>query len=439
MVQEILKDLRVCIVGLGYVGMPLAYLFAKNGVKVYGFDINSQRIANLKNNLDPNQEVSSEEMATVKIEYSSDPAIIKKANFIIAAIPTPVDKHNIPDLSLVKQASETIGQNLAAGSIVVYESTVYPGVTEDICGPILAKASGLVLGKDFYLGYSPERVNPGDREHGIDKIIKVVSGMNDEVLEVAAQVYGIPCQAGVHRAPNIKTAEAAKVIENIQRDLNIALMNELSLIFHRLGINTREVIEAAGTKWNFHKYQPGLVGGHCIGVDPYYLTFCAQGLGYHPEVILAGRRINDGMSEYVADLTIQGLVEAGQAVKSSKVLVLGLTFKENVRDARNSRIKYTIKKLHAYGIKVLGYDPNLTSEQVKEFGAEYVDSLEKVEKVDGIIISAIHNQYKDIKLADLIKFFNGENSGVLVDIKSWFLPAVKAGEVDNKKIIYKSL
>ena len=354
---------------------------------------------------DPNGEVADDEMAAAKVEYTCDPSVLERANFIIVTVPTPITEAKMPDLTMVKEASETVGKHIRPGSVVVYESTVYPGVTEDICVPIIERESGLICGKDWKIGYSPERVNPGDSEHTLDKIVKVVSGMDAETLELVAGVYGEICKAGVHKGPNIKTAEGAKVIENIQRDLNIALMNELSLIFHRLNINIKDVIDAAGTKWNFHKYQPGLVGGHCIGVDPYYLTYRAQELGYSPEVILAGRRINDRMAEYVADLMIQGLVEAGKVVQGSRVLIMGLTFKEDIRDIRNSKIADAIKKLQSYGVKVLGHDPNLEESEVAKFGVEYVSNLKSASKVDGIILAVVHKQFRELRPEDLMFHF----------------------------------
>ena len=299
------KNLKLAIVGLGYVGLPLTVAFARKGIGVIGFDISREKIAMLKKGLDPTGELESGEVSLPKIFYTADPRELRRANFIIVAVPTPIDEAKQPDLTPVVKSAEIIGKNLSRNTVVVYESTVYPGVTEEICGPILEKFSGMHCGKDFQVGYSPERINPGDKEHTLEKIVKVVSGMDYRTLKRVASVYKTICKAGVYEAPNIKTAEAAKVIENIQRDLNIALVNELALIFRRVGISTREVLEAAGTKWNFHKYQPGLVGGHCIGVDPYYLTYLAQKLGYHPKVILAGRQTNDSMTEYAADLVIK--------------------------------------------------------------------------------------------------------------------------------------
>ncbi|MBI2552455.1 nucleotide sugar dehydrogenase [Candidatus Uhrbacteria bacterium] len=437
-----LEDIKIAVVGLGYVGLPLAVAFGKSRfAPVIGLNKSQARIDSLKAGHDPNGEITDEEMAAAKVEYTPDPSVLSRANFIIVTVPTPITQAKTPDLSPVIEASETIGKYLKPGTVVVYESTVYPGVTEEVCASLIEKHSELKCGADFKVGYSPERTNPGDKEHTIETTVKVVSGMDTETLELVAAVYGEICKGGVHKTPNIKTAEAEKVIENTQRDLNIALVNELSIIFHRLGINTRDVIEAAGTKWNFHKYQPGLVGGHCISVDPYYLTHKAQELGYNPEVILAGRRINDWMPEYVADLTIRGLVEAGKVVQGARVLVMGLTFKEDIRDTRNSKIGDTIKKLKSYGVRPLAYDPNLYQEEVEKFGVEYVADLEKIGKVDGIILATLHRQFKDMKLENLIQYYNGNGNGkgVLMDVKSWFLPVVQASDTLKHSIIYKCL
>lgn len=427
-------QLKVCVIGLGYVGLPLAIEFAKQGVLTYGFDVSKKRIDELKAGKDTSNEVADSELAKAKeIEYSDDPSIIKKANFLIVAVPTPVNEAKQPDLGLVESASRIVGENIQKGSIVVYESTVYPGVTEDICLPIIEKYSGLKAGQDWKIGYSPERMNPGDKEHSVDKIIKVVSGMDKESSQIIAGTYSIVCKAGVHQAPNIKTAEAAKVIENVQRDLNIALMNELALIFHRLGINTQEVLEAAATKWNFHKYQPGLVGGHCIGVDPYYLTYRAEELGYHPQVILSGRKINDSMAEYVADMAIKGLASAGKKIKQAKVLILGLTFKEDVKDTRNSKVKDIIKKLKEYEIDILGFDPLVEKEEVEnKFKVRYIDNISQ-EKVDGVILAVLHSDFKKITLDGLKEIM--PDAPVLVDVKSWFLKQ----KPENQGFIYSAL
>lgn len=434
------EEVKIAIVGLGYVGLPLAVAFGKSRfAPVVGLNKSKWRIDALKAGHDPNKDVADEDLAAAKVQYTLDPSVLASANFIIVTVPTPINQAKQPDLSPVIEASETIGQHIKPGTVVVYESTVYPGVSEEVCVPIIEKRSGLKCGVDWYIGYSPERVNPGDHEHTLERIVKVVSGMDAETLELVAAVYGAICKGGVHKAPSIKTAEAAKVIENIQRDLNIALMNELSLIFHRLGINTRDVIEAAGTKWNFHKYQPGLVGGHCIGVDPYYLTYRAQELGYNPEVILAGRRINDWMPEYVADLAIHGLVEAGKVVQGSRVLILGLTFKENIRDIRNSKIAVTIKKLQSYGVQVFGYDPNLYKEEVEKFGVEHVFDMHQMGKVDGIILAVLHREFTQWPIDEIVKYYtdSGDGRGVLVDVKSWFLPTLAIHPYPS--LIYKCL
>lgn len=426
------SNLNVAIVGLGYVGLPVALAFGRRTIQTIGFDINAKKIADLKAGNDTTGEISKKELqSAVSLAYTHTPADLKKANFIIVAVPTPVNQANQPDLSLLESASRLVGENLSKGSIIVYESTVYPGATEEVCVPILESASGLTRGKDFFVGYSPERINPGDKEHTLEKITKVVAGENKAATKRIAEVYSIICDAGVHIAPNIKTAEAAKVIENTQRDLNIALINELSLIFHRLGIDTHDVLEAAGTKWNFLRFTPGLVGGHCIGVDPYYLVHKAEEIGYHPQVITAGRRVNDYMPEFVAQETIKGLIKTGKNVQSAKVLILGLTFKENVKDIRNSRICHTIKTLQAFGITVDAYDPLLTQEEiVHEFPTiPLIPSLEG--SYDAVIIATPHKQFKG-KEAVITKLLNG--SGVIMDIKK-FLPKL----ADNQNLIYLSL
>lgn len=435
-----LEDVKIAVVGLGYVGLPLALALGKERrVPVYGFDTNAQRVGELQKDVDRNAEYSADVLRASAITYSADPTILRQANFFIIAVPTPINKAKQPDLVPVEDAAEIVGKHLQKGSVVVLESTVYPGVTEEVMVPIIERVSGLKYGKDWKAGYSPERINPGDHEHSIDKVIKIVSGMDQETLDLVAAVYGIVCSAGVHRAPNIKTAEAAKVIENVQRDLNIALVNELALIFHRIGITTNDVLEAAGTKWNFHKYKPGLVGGHCIGVDPYYLTQKAEELGYHPQVILAGRRINDSMAEYVAELMVRGLIEAGKVVQKSRVLVLGLTFKEDIRDTRNSKIEDTIVALQSHGITVLGHDPLLTKAEVESFGVVHVADPATMEKVDGVILATAHQQFKALSLQSIMDYFNGngDGRGVFVDVKSWFLSALRA--TSPRSLIYKCL
>jgi UDP-N-acetyl-D-galactosamine dehydrogenase len=426
---------KIALVGLGYVGLPLAAAFGRKA-EVIGFDISPRKIAELKRGFDATGELSVEDLATTRIDYTIDPAKLKKAAFIIVTVPTPIDDHHNPDLSPVVSASTAIGRNLAKGAIVVYESTVYPGVTEEICVPILERESGLTCGVDFKVGYSPERINPGDKVHTLDKIVKVVSGQDAETLETVARVYEMVVNAGVHRAPSIKVAEAAKAIENTQRDLNIALMNELAIIFNRLGISTKAVLEAAGTKWNFLKFTPGLVGGHCIGVDPYYLTYKAEGIGYHPQVILAGRRINDGMGKYVAENTVKNLIRVGKAVKWVRVLVLGLTFKENVPDIRNSKVVDILRELREYEVETLVHDPVASAEEARhEYGVELV-SLEAAGKVDAVVWAVAHDQFRGIGPARLKELCdNGNGCGVVIDVKS----VLDRAEVEGAGLEYWSL
>jgi len=391
-----MRNNTVAIVGLGYVGLPLAVALSKH-FSVVGFDINKQRVSQLQEGNDASGEVSAAELTASTMKFSADPEVLKEASFIIICVPTPIDKHNKPDLFPLEASSKTVGENLSAGTIVVYESTVYPGLTEEVCVPILEKYSGLKCGIDFKVGYSPERINPGDKEHTIHRVTKIVSGMDAETLHAVDHVYGKVTKT--HKASSIKVAEAAKVIENIQRDLNIALMNELAIICDKMGINVYEVLEAAGTKWNFHRYHPGLVGGHCIGIDPYYLTHKAQGLGYHPEVILAGRRINDEMHKFYAHKVLKRL----QKVKGKSVLVLGLTFKPNVSDYRNSRVKHFIKELQDYHITVHAYDPYLSKEIVeKEFGCEYYDLEKGLVGVDLAVLAVPHECLKGAIWADKV-------------------------------------
>ena len=407
-----IKDVRICVVGLGYVGLPLAVEFSRTDLApVIGFDINKEKIDKFRQGIDPTREVGGDAVKNAKIDYTSNPIKIKEANFIIVAVPTPITEDREPDLSLVEGATKIVGQNLSKGSTIVYESTVYPGVTEDFCLPILEKESGLKGGVDFKIGYSPERVNPGDKEHTIDKIIKVVSGQDQATLDLAAEVYGLVIKAGIHKAPSIKIAEAAKVIENIQRDLNIALMNELSLIFEKLGIDTQAVIEAAATKWNFHKYYPGLVGGHCIGVDPYYLTFRAQQLGYEPEIILAGRHLNDSMADIVAKKVIAELAEPS----SAKILVLGLTFKENVNDFRNSKAREVIKTLQTAGAMVVAHDPLAAEGELEKlFGVKNL-TWNEISGLDAIMLLVPHKQFIRLSLDDLK--LKCKNAPVLFDLR----------------------
>ena len=406
---------KVSVIGLGYVGLPVAVAFG-NQQQAIGFDINAARIAELKNGRDSTLEVEPDELRAADILFTSDPADIRRADFHIVAVPTPIDSAKRPDLTPVLKASETVGAQLKAGDIVVYESTVYPGATEEDCVPVLERCSGLTCGKDFFVGYSPERINPGDKEHTFTKITKVVSGQNAEILEIVAQVYESVVTAGVHRAPTIKVAEAAKVIENTQRDLNIALMNELALIFHRMDIDTRDVLAASGTKWNFLKFDPGLVGGHCIGVDPYYLTHKAQTTGYIPQVILAGRSINDDMGEFVASQTIKRMINAGTLIKGSIVTVLGFTFKENVPDLRNTRVIDIVTALQSYGVNVQIHDPYASTEQAHE---EYGVSLlaeDKLLAADAVVFAVPHQAYVDAGWAGIAKRLRG-GVGIVMDVK----------------------
>lgn len=429
------KQAKIALVGLGYVGLPLAAAFGRNAA-VIGFDISAKKIEELKRGYDATGELTSADLAATSIEYTTDAARLKEAAFIIVTVPTPIDDHQKPDLTPVVSASRAIGQNLAKGSIVVYESTVYPGVTEDICVPILESQSGLKCGIDFKVGYSPERINPGDKVHTVDKIIKVVSGQDAETLEMVAKVYEMVVTAGVHRAPNIKVAEAAKVIENTQRDLNIALMNELAIIFGKMDISTKDVLEAAGTKWNFLKFTPGLVGGHCIGVDPYYLTYKAEEIGYQSQVILAGRRINDGMGKYVAEMTVKKLIRAGKAVKGARVLVLGLTFKENVPDIRNTKVVDILAELKEFGVETLVHDPVASPDDAMiAYGITLV-SLEDAEPVDAVILAVAHSQFFGLTAERLKRLCrNGNGSGVVVDVKA----VLDCGKVEEQGLRYWSL
>ena len=412
---------RIAIIGLGYVGLPVALAFAKKFPGTIGFDINYEKITALKQGIDPTSEIPNDELKATTLQITSDPVDLKAANFFVVAVPTPIDRDNRPDLTPLVKSSETVGKVLQPGSLVVYESTVYPGVTEEICGPILAKASGLTQGIDFKLGYSPERINPGDKEHTLEKIVKVVSGEDAETLERVARVYETIIDAGVYRAQSIKVAEAAKVIENTQRDLNIALMNELAVIFDRLGIRTHDVLAAAKTKWNFLPFSPGLVGGHCIGVDPYYLTTKAQQLGYHPEVILAGRRINDSMGTYIAQKLIKLFVKSNLRIQGTRVGILGLTFKENVPDLRNSRVPDIVEELRQFGIEPLVHDPLVTSDQAQhEYGIPLTD-WQDFSDLDGMIFAVSHRFYLDMSREQLLASI--KTGGVLMDVKSAFDPA----------------
>ena len=394
MYQDLIdKNKKIAVIGLGYVGLPIALEFARK-IKVIGFDINSKRMDMMRNSIDPSQELESTAFDGCDIEFTNELEVLKQANFYIVAVPTPVDDRNVPDLIPVQRASEAIGKVIKKGDYVVFESTVYPGCTEEDCVPIIEQLSGLKSVTDFKIGYSPERINPGDKEHTLAKIIKVVSGCDAESLDVIAKVYELIVTAGVHRASSIKVAEAAKIIENTQRDLNIALMNELSIIFDRMNINTYEVLEAAGTKWNFLKFQPGLVGGHCIGVDPYYLTYKSKKLGYNSQVILAGRVINDGMAGYVAKKVLQHIIQHNGNIKDAKVLVMGATFKENVSDIRNSKVADVVKELKSFSLNVHVTDPHAESaELLHEYGFELTNEL--ANDYDVVLITVPHNAYKD--------------------------------------------
>ena len=407
------KKKTLAVIGLGYVGLPIALEFAKN-IKVIGFDINADRIKLMQNKIDPSQELESSAFDGCDIEFTNDLDVLKQANFFIVAVPTPVDEHNVPDLVPVLRASETIGKVIKKGDYVVYESTVYPGCTEEDCVPVIEKLSGLKMVTDYKIGYSPERINPGDKEHTITSIIKVVSGCCEESLDTIAKVYELVVKAGVHKASSIKVAEAAKIIENTQRDLNIALMNELSIIFDRMNINTFEVLEAAGTKWNFLKFQPGLVGGHCIGVDPYYLTHKSKELGYDSQVILAGRAINDGMAGYVAKKVLQHIIQNNGNVKDARVLVMGATFKENVSDIRNSKVADVVKELQSFSLNVDVADPHASSAELKhEYGFGLVENI--ATDYDAVIVTVPHNDYKELDDA----YFSSisKEKGMIADLK----------------------
>jgi len=431
----ILEDRHtIAVIGLGYVGLPLAVLFGLAGKRVIGFDIDIKKIAELRQGIERMGEVNLEDLRASEVVLTNEPRLISDANFVIIAVPTPVTSNKQPDLSAVESAAHTVGRYLREGTIVALESTVYPGVTEEVVGPIIERESGMRAGVDFFLAYSPERANPGDPGHSAAKVVKVVAAQDPETLEIAAQIYGLICKEGIFRAANIKTAEAAKVIENVQRDLNIALVNELSLIFHKVGLDTIDVLKAAGTKWNFHRYEPGLVGGHCIGVDPYYLTYLAEQAGYHPQVILAGRRVNDGMASYVAELTIKGLIEAGKLVQEARVIILGLAFKENVKDTRNSKVKDIICRLREYGVEVLAHDPLLEEDEIRNrFKVKNIKELSDAPLVDAIIMAVPHQSLRRLTIEDLKAKMNGRP--LLVDVKSVFSRA----DAEASGIIYKAL
>jgi len=413
----------ISLVGLGYVGMPIAVAFADKGIKVIGYDLNSAKIELYKSGVDPTNEVGDEAIKNTTVEFTSDEAKLKEAKFHIVAVPTPVNTDHTPDLTPVIGASEILGRNLTKGSIVVYESTVYPGVTEDVCIPILERESGLKCGVDFKIGYSPERINPGDKVHRLENIHKIVSGMDEESLEEIKAVYDIVIEVGTYPVSTIKTAEAVKVVENSQRDINIAFMNELAMVFDRMGIDTNEVVDGMNTKWNALGFRPGLVGGHCIGVDPYYFTYEAEKLGYHSQIILNGRIVNDGMGAFVADAAIKKMIAAGQAPKKSKVAILGLTFKENCPDTRNSKVDDIIKTLNSYGIEPIVVDPWASErDAMHEYGVTLTD-LSDVSEVDCVIVAVAHDEFKALSLDDIKALYNSalaDNEKVLIDVKGLY-------------------
>jgi len=410
---------RIAVIGLGYVGLPVALAFARKFPGTIGFDVDKEKVEELRRGFDRNQEVPAAELKESRLTITHEIADLAGVTFFVVAVPTPVDHNNVPDLTPVVKASETVGKALGKGAVVVYESTVYPGVTEDVCGPILSKISGLAR-KDFKLGYSPERINPGDKEHTLERIVKIVSGEDEATLNRVADAYGAIIEAGVHRAQSIKVAEAAKVIENTQRDLNIALMNELAIIFERMNIRTADVLEAAGTKWNFLKFRPGLVGGHCIGVDPYYLTMKAQQLGYQPEGILAGRRINNNVGPYVAQRLVKMLIGQGFQVKGARVGVLGLTFKEDCNDLRNSKVPDILNELRQFGIDPLIHDSRGNPAEAKHEYGVTLSPLESYEKLDALIVAVSHKEYIQLGQARLLGMVR--DNGCFIDVKSVFSP-----------------
>lgn len=411
------KDRSIGIVGLGYVGLPVAVEFGMNK-QVVGFDINESRLKDLKNGVDFTNEVETDYLQQSDVVYTNEIGRLSECDFIIVAVPTPVDDSKKPDLTPLLRASETVGKALKKGTIVVYESTVYPGATEEECVPVLERVSGLKCGEDFFVGYSPERINPGDKVHTFKSIIKVVSGQTLEVLDIVAEVYESVVEAGVHKAPSIKVAEAAKVIENSQRDINIAFMNELSIIFNKMNINTNDVLEAAGTKWNFLNFSPGLVGGHCIGVDPYYLTHKAEKLGYRSQIILSGRRINDDMGKYVVENLVKKLIQQDVSVKEAKVGILGFTFKENCPDTRNTKVIDIVTELNEYGINPLIADPIADQKEAEhEYGISFVE-MDTFKDLDAIIVAVSHEEFKMLNLSQIEKMFSDKGKSILIDIKA---------------------
>lgn len=429
------KKEKLALVGLGYVGLPIAIAFAKKGVHVIGFDTNKEKIDLYKNGIDPTKEVGNEELSSTTVCFSSSETRLKDAKFIIVAVPTPVNTDHTPDLTPVEKASLIIGRNLTKGAIVVYESTVYPGVTEDVCLPILEKESGLKGGVDFKVGYSPERINPGDRIHTFSNIRKIVSGMDLESLQVIQKVYDLVVEVGTFCASSIKTAEAIKVVENSQRDVNIAFMNELAMVFDRMGIDTNEVIDGMNTKWNALGFRPGLVGGHCIGVDPYYFTYEAEKLGYHSQIILNGRIVNDSMGNYIADTAVRKMIEAGQAPKKSKIAILGLTFKENCPDIRNSKVYDIIRRFQTYGVEPIVVDPWASSKDAEKEYAIKLSDIDDVFDMDCIIIAVAHDKFKNILIDDISKRYKKEliaREKVLIDVKGIY----NIKEVEKTGMLY---
>ena len=425
------REEKISLIGLGYVGMPIAVSFSKKA-DVIGFDLNKTKIELYRAGIDPTKEVGDEAIKACSVDFTADPERLREAKFHIVAVPTPVNADHTPDLTPVEGASRILGKHLTKGSIVVYESTVYPGVTEEICVPILEAESGLKCGVDFKIGYSPERINPGDKVHRLETIVKIVSGMDEETLDEVAKVYELVVEAGVHRAESIKVAEAAKVIENSQRDINIAFMNELSIIFNKMGIDTKAVLEAAGTKWNFLKFFPGLVGGHCIGVDPYYLTYKAEQLGYHSQIILSGRRINDDMGKYVVENLVKKLIAADVSVKGAKVAILGFTFKENCPDTRNTRIIDIVNELKEYGITPVIADPEADKAEAKhEYGIDFVD-MDSINGMDAVVLAVAHEQFKSLSLTEINKLYGENHPKVLLDLKG----LLNRKEFENAGYIY---
>lgn len=425
---------KLSLVGLGYVGMPIAVAFAKKGIDVIGYDLNKSKIELYKSGVDPTKEVGNEVIAATTVEFTADEKKLREAKFHIVAVPTPVNTDHTPDLTPVVGASEILGRNLTKGSIVVYESTVYPGCTEDVCIPILEKQSGMKCGVDFKVGYSPERINPGDKVHRLENIHKIVSGMDAESLEDIKNVYDVVIEVGTHAVSNIRTAEAVKVVENSQRDINIAFMNELAMVFDRMDIDTNEVVDGMNTKWNALGFRPGLVGGHCIGVDPYYFTYEAEKLGYHSQIILNGRIVNDSMGKYIADATVKEMIKVGQAPKKSKVVILGLTFKENCPDTRNSKVDDIIKRLNEYGIEPEVVDPWASErDAMREYGVK-LTALDKVKDADCVIVAVAHNEFKALGLDEIKKLYkkSADDEKVLIDVKGIY----KVSELNASGMTY---